>query len=366
MIPELFFNDLCRRKTCGVMATVLHSDGHGPARAGDRLFFSAGRLVTGTVGGGSNEQQVLQACAALTTGRRQLDISSFLPGTLPSCGGRLRVLLEWLDLGNPPASSFRETLQQLVPGPDPLLLLSLLDESDAPPCYLLANENGILAALNGEGRTVAVAAELWPQLMTTEQCGLQELTINAGRCSVFLQPLNRNGRLFLLGGGHVAKEVAWLADRTGFQVIVVDPRRELMGPESFPATCTLCPEHYDHFISRSSLGSRDFLVIAGPDHATDLALLEQAANTSARYIGVMGSRGKIASFEKVLREKGLWQILTGRLHAPIGLPIASRRPAEVAVSIVAELIQVRAQSTQTADAVSTSPGSGPVNKIIEE
>lgn len=343
MIPELFLNDLCRRKTSGILATVLHSDGHGPARAGDRLFFSKDRLVAGTVGGGSNEQQVLQACAALTTGRRQLDIDSFLPGSLPSCGGRLQVLLEWIDLSSSAANSFRETLQQLVPGPDPLLLLSLLDEENQSPCSLLANENGIVAALNENSNSMSVTPEIWQRLMTAEQSCLQKLTIGTSQCAVFIQPLNRSGRLFLMGAGHVAREVAWLADRTGFQVIIVDQRQELMQPEFFPAACALCPEKSNHFFSRNSIGCRDFLVIAGPDHATDLTVLEQAASTPARYVGVIGSRGKIASFEKALRKKELWQAVADRLHAPIGIPISSKSPAEVAVSIVAELIQVRSK-----------------------
>ncbi len=347
MIPELFFNDLCHRKSCGVMATILSSDGHGPARSGDRLFFSEGRLVTGTVGGGSNEQQVLQACAALTTNRRLLDISSFLQGNMPSCGGKLRVILERIDLSDPAATSFLETLQQLVPGPDPLLLLSLVDESDKAPCYLLANEKGAIAALNEGCRTAEFSPELWQQLMADEQCSLQKLTIGSSQLSFFMHPLNRRGRLFLLGAGHVAREVAWLADRTGFQIIIVDPRQGLMKPERFPAACTLCPEEHTHFFASKTVGPRDFLIIAGPDHATDLAVLEQAASTSARYIGVMGSRGKIGFFEKELRKKGLWRSLTGRLHAPIGIPISSRNPAEVAVSIVAELIQVRAETRET-------------------
>lgn len=342
MIPELFLNYLYQRKTSGVLATVLHSDGHGPARAGDRLFFSGDKLIAGTVGGGNNEQQVLQACAALTTNRRQLDINSFLPGSLPSCGGKLKVLLERVDLGHAEETSFWKTLQQLIPGPDPLLFLSLLGESDQPPSYLLANEKGVLAALNEEDRSIMLAPEIWQQLMTAEQCSLQELIIGSSQCSFFIQPLNRNGRLFLLGAGHVAKEVAWLANRSGFQIIVVDPRQELMQPEHFPAASTLYLEKSNDFLAKDSIGPRDFLVIAGPDHATDLATLEQAASTPARYIGMLGSRGKIASFEKVLRKKERWQALKSRLHAPIGIPISSKTPAEVAVSIVAELIKIRA------------------------
>ncbi len=266
MIPQLILNELCHKKICGVMATVLSSDGHGPAKSGNRLFWAEGNLVFGTVGGGSNEQQVLEACANLTTKKIILEISSFLPGTLPSCGGKLQIQLEKINFGNPEEATF------------------------------------------------------WKK----EQARIHQ------------------GKLFLMGAGHVAREVAWLADRNGFEIIIVDPRKELMQAEHFPESCTLCLHNHEQFFSETIPGSKDFIIIAGPDHPTDLAALKQAALTSAHYIGVMGSRKKIGSFEKVLKENGLWKALEGRLYAPIGIPISSRSPAEVAVSIVAELIQTRA------------------------
>ncbi len=72
MIPQLLLNELCHKKICGVMATVLSSDGHGPAKAGDSLFWAEGKLISGTVGGGGNEQQVLEACANPTAKKQVL------------------------------------------------------------------------------------------------------------------------------------------------------------------------------------------------------------------------------------------------------------------------------------------------------
>jgi xanthine dehydrogenase accessory factor len=266
MISELAFNALCTNQTRGVMATVITSDGRGPARPGDRLLWAEGQLIAGTVGGGSNERQVLDACAALTTQENIIKISSFLPGALPSCGGTLTIQLKKIDFGKPEeASSWKKELEQ-----------------------------------------------------------------------------SRGARLFLMGAGHVAREVSWLADRNNFQVIIADPRKELMQEDQFPQSCTLHHEQYTQFLSVTITHSNDFIVITGPDHATDLAVLEQALRTSAHYIGVMGSKKKIASFKEILKKKELWQAAANRIYAPIGIPISSRTPAEVAVSIVAELIQVRA------------------------
>ncbi len=201
----------------------------------------------------------------------------------------------------------------------------------------------MLAILGRDCELFELFPALLQQLMENEQSCLQEIESNSQKHSFFLQPLNRRGRLFLFGAGHVAREVAWLADRTGFQVILVDPRSELMAAQRFPATCGLHLKNAEQFFSDNTVGSRDYLVIAGPDHGTDLTTLLQAAKTSAGYIGVMGSKNKIGSFEKVLKKKALWKTLKGRLHAPIGIAIPSKTPAEVAVSIVAELIAVRNQ-----------------------
>ncbi len=259
---------LYREKQCGVMATVLSSDGQGPARKGDFLFWAHGKCVAGTVGGGANEHQVLRACAELETAQQTIETVSFLSGSLPSCGGKLCVQLDRVDFSR---------------------------EEDV--CF-------------------------WRQK---------------------LKPAQRN-RLFLLGAGHVVQEVAWLADRNEFSLVIIDPRRELLREENFPKNSHLISADSTSFFQESNPQADDFIVIAGPDHVTDLTALTWAAQTSAHYIGVLGSNRKIDAFGRVLREKNLWKMLQGRLYAPIGIPIHSRKPAELAIAIVAQLIQIRAES----------------------
>lgn len=266
MLSKPVFTELCHKKTHGVIASVIRSDDQGPARQGDRLLWADGKLIAGTIGGGSNEQQILQACAALSTQEQIIEISSFLPGILPSCGGSLQIKLIKVDFGNTKEAAF------------------------------------------------------WKKELT----------------------MNTQGKLYLMGAGHVAREVAWLADRNGFIVHIVDLRKDLLQASRFPDSCKLYCESGKHFFSGNSLSTKDFIIIAGPDHATDLAVLKHAATTTARYIGVMGSKKKIASFQEILKKKNVWQTIEDRLYAPIGIKIPSKTPSEVAVSIVAELIQVRA------------------------
>ena len=266
MIADKVIEQFCEDKISGVLATVISTDGLGPAQKGDCLFWAAGKLLAGTVGGGANEKQVLEACARLAEKQKVLKIISPLAGSLPSCGGLLEVRLDRLDLAQKEDIVFFKKQQK---------------DTDS-------------------------------------------------------------SKLLLFGAGHVVQELAWLADRNGFSSVVVDPRSELLLSENFPADVNLvcCP--VDKWLQKNNVAKSDYIIIAGPDHATDLAVLEQAATTQAHYIGVMGSKRKIESFTKVLRKKSLFQFVEGRLFAPIGLKIPSKRPSEVAVSIVAELISVRA------------------------
>jgi len=268
MISDTLIRKLCSDKVCGVLATVISSDGLGPAQKGDSLFWADGQRVAGTVGGGENEQQVLQACAKFHEKQQVLEISSRLSGLLPSCGGTLQVRLELLDLSEPKA----------------------------------------VALLKKQGRK------------------------------------KTENRLLLFGAGHVVQEVCWLADRNGFSCVVVDPRQDLMVAANFPVATFLACSSVDKWLQKERVREEDYIIIAGPDHGTDLAVLELAAETAAHYIGVMGSSRKIGSFIEILKKKSLYSLLGDRLFAPIGIDIPSRKPPEVAVSIVAELISVRAKS----------------------
>lgn len=279
MISNELLIKLCKEKVCGILATVISCDGQGPAQKGDFLFWANGKLVAGTVGGGANEQQVLQACAELDDKQKVVEINSLLSGFLPSCGGTLQVRLDRLNLA----------------------------------------ENEDVALLQKRQKTVSLS------------------------------------RLILFGAGHVVQELAWLADRNSFCCTVVDPRQELMVSDNFPVTATLACKSVKEWLQEGNVVVEDFIVIAGPDHATDLTVLEQVAETRAHYVGAMGSTRKIGSFVKVLQKKSLYQSLEGRLFAPIGIDISSKRPSEVAVSIVAQLISIRANSKILTPVISGNP-----------
>jgi xanthine dehydrogenase accessory factor len=161
-----------------------------------------------------------------------------------------------------------------------------------------------------------------------------------GRMEVFVEPILPIPRLWLLGAGHVARPTAALALTVGFEVLVVDEREELNTAERFPG-CQLLLDDPSDALHKVQLGDRDWVVIVTHDHQLDERALEAAAANDARYVGLVGSRRKVFRLVERVSSKRDSAMALERLYAPVGLDIGAITPAEIAVSIVAELVALR-------------------------
>lgn len=144
-------------------------------------------------------------------------------------------------------------------------------------------------------------------------------------------------KLILCGGGHVSREVAAFAHRLDFSVTVMDERPEAVTRERFPTAETLICDSYDNL--ESYLEPEACYVVVTPDHKADLQCVSTILPTKYRYLGMIGSRKKVASTVENLRNAGFSQEQIGSIFAPIGLPIGAVTPAEIALSILAQIIQ---------------------------
>jgi xanthine dehydrogenase accessory factor len=141
----------------------------------------------------------------------------------------------------------------------------------------------------------------------------------------------------------VGQETEHLLSHLDFRCVVYDDREEYTAPALFaPETRTIC-HSFTAIGERVTLAADDYCVILTHGHQSDFQSFLFALESPVRYIGVIGSRRKLAFVEGRLKEAGFTtdQIHAPRVHAPIGLEIGSETPAEVAVSIAAELIKVR-------------------------
>jgi len=160
--------------------------------------------------------------------------------------------------------------------------------------------------------------------------------------SYALEPWAAASPLYIFGAGHVSRPTAQVAALAGFRVTVLDDRPEFANAERFPQAETRVLDGYDDCFAKLSAGPGAFVVIVTRWHVHDAEVLGQALSTGAGYIGMIGSRRKRDAVYQRLRGQGFTDADLARVHCPIGLDIGAETPEEIAVSIVAELVQARA------------------------
>lgn len=166
-----------------------------------------------------------------------------------------------------------------------------------------------------------------------------------GSMEVFVEVVEPQVRLFLLGAGHVAQALAPVAAAAGFAVHVLDDRDELLGSPAFAGARTSSYDVDELSAALPDLGDGDYVVITTRDHARDEQALAHLLRRPHRYLGMIGSRRKVhAVLGRILRrELQLGRALPdlSRVRAPIGLALGGRTPGEIAVSVAAELLAQR-------------------------
>ncbi len=161
-----------------------------------------------------------------------------------------------------------------------------------------------------------------------------------GTMDIFIEPLVRAPRLAIFGAGHVSQATAAIAISLGFEVTVFDERPQFATAERFPG-CSLVHAAPDQSARQLRTDDQDYLLLVTHKHAHDELLLELLLDRPWAWLGLIGSRRKVASTFARLREKGADEAQLKRVSSPVGLDIGAQTPAEIAVSICAEIVRVR-------------------------
>jgi xanthine dehydrogenase accessory factor len=162
-----------------------------------------------------------------------------------------------------------------------------------------------------------------------------------GVMDVYVEPVLPDPILFIFGAGHVSKALAEAAPPVGFKVAVIDDRVKYANKERFPDADSIYVGGWDEVWQRLRVNETSFLFIATRGHQFDLTCLRKALQSTARYIGMLGSLKKARMLFGLLEKEGIDPSLFRRVCVPTGLDIGSETPEEIAISIVAELIAVR-------------------------
>jgi xanthine dehydrogenase accessory factor len=166
------------------------------------------------------------------------------------------------------------------------------------------------------------------------------LTVDIAAERYLLQTLSPPPRLIIVGAVHIAQQLIPMARIAGYDVQLIDPRTAFATPARFPGVDVI-NDWPQEVMAGLSIDSRTAIVTLSHDPKIDEPALSAALQSEAFYVGALGSRKNHASRLKRLAESGFGDKALGRIAGPIGLPLGGRSPAEIAVSILAQIIQAR-------------------------
>lgn len=322
----------------GALVTPLWWSGSVPLSAQSKLLLREDGSALGTVGGGALEARAVSAARKVLAGGEAevLEFELAQDEAAESgmiCGGRCALLVEPI-LPDRQAEVFA-AVAEAERSRDAVLLVTLLDPEGKPSKLAFSPANG-LTGTSGDAGTDATLAKIAQECLAGERPRYLTEPIRAHYDPILPHPV-----AFIFGAGHVAVPVAHLADLVGFRVVVVDDRAEFANRARFPGAEEIVVAGVDEAFRKLSIGEDAYIVALTRGHAMDEDVVAEALRTPARYIGMIGSRRKVAAVTEHLRSRGFTKEALVRIHAPIGIDIGSETVEEIAVSIVAEMIAAR-------------------------
>lgn len=187
--------------------------------------------------------------------------------------------------------------------------------------------------LNNKGQFSEIEIDVNVDISTNMICG--------GSVEVFIEPLFKKDRLYIIGAGHCGKALSHVAKLCGFYVVLIDNRESVLSKEAGLYADRVFHSTYADFDEVIDFDETAYIVIMTHGHTHDKHVLEQCLRRTYKYIGMIGSKGKVAQTFAMMQEKGFTTEEMAKVYAPIGLSIGSQTPYEIAISILAQLIMIR-------------------------
>lgn len=332
------------------LATLISRVGSAPRAVGAKYLVKEDGTSLGSIGGGCVEAEVWQeAQKVMEKGKGEIlhfDLTSeqLAEGGL-ICGGNIDVFLE--PLKEDFLNIYQEVARIRQKGGSAILATVVSVEGDFPE----GEGSKILMKTSGEKvGSLLGGVELEKKILGEGELMVREkkpkvlvLSSENRKAQILLEPFFSESTVYIFGGGHISEQLAPLAKKVHFKVVVVDDREMFGNRERFPEADEVIVSEFEKCFDQLNIDDSSYIVIVTRGHLYDGFVLEQAIKTNARYIGMIGSKKKIKTLYEILVKKGVSKETLNRVHAPIGLDINSETPEEIAVSIVAQLIKTRAE-----------------------
>lgn len=345
------YENLRSQGTGCVLATVVHVEGSSYRRAGARMLVDEFGNITGAISGGCLESDALRkALHAFHQQKNKLitydtsDEDDAVIGAQLGCNGIIQVLFEPLDYEdklNP-----CELLKIVIAQNNPLAIViqfNLNRTKDQPGTTLLIDENSDYTGRHPEKELLDLILKQSLLTLNNNKSHFAEFSVEGKTQQVFIQNYQPSVKLVIVGAGNDAQILAQQADFLGWNVIVSDGRPTHANKERFTSSCQVIVSKPEQTLENIEIDHLSCFVLMSHNYNYDLAVLKLLlAENKIPYIGILGPLKKYQRMQNDLENEGfdLSKEMMNKIHAPIGLEIGAETPAEIGLSILAEIQSV--------------------------
>src|SRR5256884_1318608 len=255
------------------------------------------------------------------------------------------------------ATSIYNEIQSALKGGERVAVATVVKTIGAAPCgvgtKMLVRADGTTSGSFSGSRVDTQVAQTAMQALREGQSNIAHVHLDpdqaVGSCGatleLFIEVLYPEPRLIIAGAGNVAQALARLATQLDYRIVVVDDRRDLADPHVFGDKIQLTFGDIPQTIRELEPDEASWIVIVTRGHHLDKDALRAALETNARYVGMIGSPGKIKNIFRDLLKEGISRERLAQVHSPIGLDLGAETPEEIALSIAAEMLMLRKKGT---------------------
>jgi xanthine dehydrogenase accessory factor len=327
------------------VATIFDKVGSAPRSAGAKMVVRADGSIFGTIGGGRLEADAIRLAKEALRDRRTLVHKFDLTGKDVAamdmiCGGVGEALIEFFDANDRNNRIVCEAAAGVLDRGAKAWLITVLTEK--PAAGGMARQQ----CLVGADKSLTGAVDCDPYMLEKLVAGPAKISLHADARDgqrFLVEALRPTGTLYLFGAGHLSQRIAPLSQSVGFRTVILDDRGDYASRARFAEPAEIAPIDSFNTLPALPIDENSYLVIVTRGHLYDRVVLQQVLRSKAAYIGMIGSRSKRDLVFRELISQGFGEADLARVHAPIGTNIGAETPEELAVSIVGELIQVRAK-----------------------
>lgn len=325
------------KKQTLALATVVDTWGSAPRPVGAKMLINAEMSMLGSVSGGCVETAVIEEALAMLQDHHprllEFGVSDDTAWSVGlACGGKIAIYLEVLD------TAWWEAFKNKSAEQHPILTITILT----------GEMSGQKVMVNSEGHIHYASTKLPSHqqaalLAVGQQAFAQgkSLRTKVDEMDVLLDFYQPQPKLIIVGAVHIAIPLKDFAQRLGFQVTLIDPRKVFASPERFPDMETILYSYPDKAFAQLGLDENTFIAVLSHDPKIDDPALITALDSSVPYIGVLSSRRTHEKRLERLTNLGVNPALFERIRTPIGLNIGAKTPEEIALCIMAEIVAVR-------------------------